>query len=372
MYRTNYVEVDAVAIAHNVRAFRQWVSPGVQLMAVVKADGYGHGARTVARSALEGGADWLAVATTEEGEALRQAGIMAPLLVLGNVEPNAADAVVRWGLAQTVCDRGGIEVLARAATARGVRVPVHLKLDTGMGRLGVRTAQETLSLAQAIVEEKTLRLAGVMTHFACADDEDPGHAMAQNALFMDRLRMLREAGIDPGLCHAANSAATLRFPDMHHDMVRPGIALYGAPPVGTHLPLRPAMRWVTRAAFVKELPQGANVSSGATYTAQDTMRVMTLPVGYADGYRRSLSSRALVLVRGQLAPVIGRVCMDQCMVDVTHVPGCEVGDQVVLLGDQGDACITADQLASWMGTISYEALLAPGLRVPRILRGEAP
>lgn len=371
LYRTNYVEIDPEAIAHNVREIHRTLPPGVQMMAVVKADGYGHGAGVAARAALAGGAERLAVATVEEAVALRESQIAAPILVLGNVEPQAAEAVARWQVAQTVCDARGIRALQWAGVAQGLCVPVHLKLDTGMGRLGVRAHGAAQMLAREIAKSSHLRLQGVFTHFACADELDEAYTRMQCARFEDMLAALAPVWDRWPLRHAANSAATLRFPFAHYDLVRTGIALYGAPPVSTRLDLRPAMRWVTTAVLVKDLPAGESVSYGATYTASSARRVMTLPVGYADGYRRVLGNRAQVLVRGRRAPVIGRVCMDQCMADVTEIPGCEAGDEVVLLGSQGEACITTRELAGWMETIDYEVLLAPSGRVPRRMMEEA-
>ncbi len=361
-YRPTTVWVDPAALTANARALRGALADGVRLMAVVKADGYGHGAVTAARAALAGGAEWLGVALPEEGEALREAGISAPILVLGLATLEGAEASVRLGLSQTVCDAAGIHALSDAARAQGKIAAAHLKLDTGMGRLGARDATEAAALADAIRSDKHLALEGIFTHFACADGDTLDFTRAQQRRFEDMLARIDSTGV---LIHAANSAATLRCPALRYDMVRCGIALYGAPPVSADLPLQPAMRWVTRAAYVKQIKAGESVSYGATFTAQRATRVMTLPVGYADGYRRSLSGRAQVLVRGQFAPVIGRVCMDQCMVDVTDIPGAAVGDEVVLLGAQGDQCIAADQLAAWMDSIAYEALLSPSARVPR-------
>jgi len=368
VYRTNYAEIDESAITHNAQALLRALTPGTGLMAVVKANGYGHGGPLAARAALRGGACMLAVAIPEEGEALRQAGIGAPVLVLGTVEPSGAEAAARLGLAQTVCDRAGVKALEKAAQTQQTRVSVHLKLDTGMARLGVRDAVEAVALARAISESQWLGYDGVFTHFACADDPSDAYTRMQQDCFADMLSAIERSVGLPHYRHAANSAAALRFPQAHFELVREGIALYGAPPVACDAPLRPAMRWVTRAAMVKDLPQGACVSYGATFTARRPTRLMVLPVGYADGYRRSLSNRAQVLVRGRRAPIVGIVCMDMCMADVTDVPGCEAGDEVVLLGEQESDCISAAELAGWMGTIAYEALLAPSARVPRIKR----
>ena len=365
-YRTNRVEVDVSAIADNARALHALLKPGVRMMAVVKADGYGHGAAQVSRAALAGGADMLAVALAEEGEALREAGVEAPILVLGSVEARGAEAVSRLGLMQTVSDAREATLLGEAAARRNAPVPVHLKLDTGMGRLGVRDAEAACALAQAVLAQPALRLAGAFTHFACADAPDDAYTVLQRERFEAMLAVLAARGVPIPLRHAANSAAVLRFPWAQYDLVRCGIALYGAPPVATACVLRSAVRWVTRAALVKEIPAGEAVSYGATYRAQRPTRVMTLPVGYADGYRRALGGVAQVLVRGVRAPIIGRVCMDQCMADVTDVPGCAAGDEVVLLGSQGAQRIDVSEMAAWLNTIDYEVLLAPGARVPRV------
>ncbi len=369
MYRSNFVEIEPAAIAHNVRALRERLNPGAALMAVVKANGYGHGALTAARAALSGGAQMLAVATVEEGEALRLGGVAAPVLVLGNAESVGAQAAVRLGLAQTVYDRSGVDALREAARSLGFPAAVHLKVDTGMGRLGVRGEAEAVRLAREIAGMPELRAEGVFTHFACADEpERDDYTRMQMRRFEAVLAALEREGLRPALRHAANSAATLRFPMTHYDLVRTGIAMYDAPPVGSDAALRPAMRWVTRASLVKEIEAGESVSYGAAFTAARPTRVMTLPVGYADGYRRALAGQASVLVRGRRAPIIGRVCMDQCMADVTDIPSCAAGDEVVLMGAQGDAAISAEELAGWMGTIAYEALLAPSARVPRVVR----
>ena len=368
MYRTNYVEIDLEAVRHNARQMLARLSNGTRLMAVVKADAYGHGAVQVARAALEAGASALAVAIPEEGECLRAAGIAAPILVLGGIEPDAAEAVVRCGLTQTVFDARAVAALSQAAQRLNRPARVHLKLDTGMSRIGVRTAVQAAELARTADEAPGVHLVGAFTHFASADEADASQTLLQIARFEDMLRAVEAVHGAPLLRHACNSAGIYRYPQAHYDMVRGGIALYGcAPAPGIGGP-RPAMRWTTRATFVKDLPAGERISYGGTYTAAHDMRVMTVPVGYADGYRRAFSGRAQVLVRGRRAPVVGRVCMDQMMVDVTDVPGCAAGDEVVLLGAQGGEAISADEMAAWADTISYEILLAPSARVPRTYR----
>lgn len=368
MYRTNYVEIDLGAIRHNAGVMRARLSGGTRLLAVVKADAYGHGALAVSRAALEAGASMLAVAIPEEGEQLRAAGIAAPILVLGGIEPEAAEAVVRNRLTQTVFDAGTIDALSQAACRLGVPAQVHVKLDTGMSRIGVRSAADAARLALAADAAPGVQLTGAFTHFATADEPDATDTLSQIARFEEMTAAIAAVHPDPIVRHACNSAGIFRYLQAHYDMVRGGITLYGCVPSPDIAGVRQAMRWVTRAVYVKDLPAGARISYGGTFTAERPMRVMTVPVGYADGYRRAFSGKAQVLVRGRRARVVGRVCMDQIMVDVTDIPGCAAGDEVVLMGAQGEACITADELAAWADTISYEILLAPSGRVPRVYR----
>ena len=370
MYRDNVCEIDLEAIRHNVRVMRACLAPGVRFLAVVKANAYGHGAVQVARAALEAGADMLAVAIPEEGAALREAGIDAPILVLGGIDERAADGVARWGLTQTVFDEARIRALSAAGERCGRPVKLHLKLDTGMNRIGVREPAEAAALAQLIDSLPGVELDGCFTHMATADEDDREGTLRQIGRFEALCAAV--AAVHPGKItrHAANTASIFRYPQAHADMVRGGIALYGYPPVPEAKGLRPAMRWVTRAVFVKTIAPGERVSYGGLFTAQRETRVMTVPVGYADGYRRGLSCRGCVLVRGRRAPILGRVCMDQIMVDVTDIPGAQAGDEVVLLGAQGNDCIDAQEMADWLGTIRYEVLCSPSARVPRVWLGE--
>jgi alanine racemase len=334
------------------------------MMAVVKANAYGHGLITVARTALKNGADHLGVAVPEEGEALRKAGIDAPVLVLGPVNEQGAEASVRWGLIQTVFDRERVHMLENAAARLGMTAQVHLKCDTGMGRIGVRTKEELRAVLEEISACPHVRLTGAFTHFADADGENDDYSMAQIAAF-EEMRALLPGDI---LFHAAASAAGVRYPQARYQMVRQGISLYGCPPVPESPKLLPALSWHTEVSYVKTLPPGASVSYGRTYTAEKEIRVATLPVGYGDGYHRALSNKAFVLIGGRRCPVIGRVCMDQIMADVSALPPdqCQIGAPAVLLGRQGSEEITAEELGAWAGTISYEMLLAPSPRVPVI------
>ena len=361
-YRGTYIQVDLGAIAANAAVLKQSIAPTPHMMAVVKANAYGHGLVPVARTALNNGADWLGVAIPEEGETLRAAGVTAPILVLGGVNKQGAEASVRFDLTQAVFDTERVRLLENAAARQGKCVDVHLKCDTGMGRIGVRGEGELLDVLSAITQSPHLRLTGAFTHLSDADGAEEAYSLEQLAAFA-RMCALLPKGL---LCHAAASAAGARFPQARLGMVREGIALYGCPPVPQTPAVKPALSWHTEIVSVKTLPPGACVSYGRTYQTTRETRVATLPVGYGDGYHRALSGKAQVLVSGKRCPVIGRVCMDQIMVDVTALPEAEarLGAPVVLLGCQGREEITAEELAGWAGTISYEMLLAATARVP--------
>jgi len=364
--------VDLDAIAHNIRRIKALVGPEVRLMAVVKADAYGHGLVPVARAALRAGAEWLGVALPEEGTALRGAGIRAPILVLGPTPPAQAEEVVAGGLDQMIHSVPLAEALSRAAGKARRRVAVHLKVDTGMGRVGV-PVEEVGTLAGAIGRLPGLRLRGVMTHFAAADAPDTAHAREQLRRFHEALASPELRSVPSLLRHTANSAAAFALPEARLDMVRIGIALYGCPPspkAPPPVPLRPALTLETRVAQMRWVPAGTTVSYGCTFVAPTRMRIATLPVGYGDGFPRALSNRGAVLLRGRRAPVVGRVCMDMVMVDVTGIPEVEEGDAVVLLGVQGTEAIPADSWAALADTISYEVLCGIAPRVPRLYIGE--
>lgn len=372
--RKNSVTVDLSAIAHNVRVVKAHLTRDTTLMAVVKADAYGHGALPVARAAVGAGAGMLGVAMPEEGIALRRGGMDVPILVLGAIDPSAAEAVVASGLIQTVCTKEVLLALSKAAEKLGRCASVHIKIDTGMARIGMRDANALKELARLALTLPCIELSGVYTHLATADGEsvrEKENTLAQIARF-DTLRQAVESVLPPGkkiMVHCCNSAGAMRYAQAHYDMVRVGIALYGCPPapeLAGDAPLRSAMRWAVEGLFVKDIPQGATVGYGAVFEALRPMRIMTLPVGYADGLRRALSCGVgQVLVRGKRASIVGRICMDQCMVDVTDIPEACEGDEVVLLGTQGEDCISAEEVALWLSTISYEVLLSPSGRVPR-------
>lgn len=364
--RPSWVELDLDALAGNVRQLKTLVGRKVVLTAVVKADAYGAGAVTVARVALLNGAERLAVASIHEALELREAGIQAPILVLSYTPPAFARQAARRDIALTVYDAGLARAYDRAARGAGRRLRVHLKIDTGMGRLGVMPG-EARSLARLLVGLAGLEPEGVFTHFSTAD-EDPEYTGEQARVFMRIVDELREAGIRPKLVHAANSAATLAFPEYHFNMVRVGLALHGlSPSEQVRVPegFRPILSWKSFVAQVKTLPDGHPVGYGNTYRCEGEQRIAVLPLGYSDGFRRAPNAWSHVLVHGQPAPVVGRVSMEKTAINVTHIPDVAIGDEVVLLGEQGGARITADEIAQRLGTISYEVLCGILARVPR-------
>ncbi|MFQ5894641.1 MAG: alanine racemase [Nitrospinota bacterium] len=360
--------VDLDAIAANAQEVCRRAGEGRQLLAVVKADAYGHGAVEVARAALKGGALMLGVARAAEGEELRRAGVAAPILVMGAPLPADFGRVADLRLEQAVVDPEGALALARAARAAGARVAVHLKVDTGMGRLGVRPG-EALEVARRLAREEGLLFRGLMTHLARADEEDARPTRAQLAAFAELAGALRQEGLLPPLLHCANSAGCLNFPDAPGNLVRVGIALYGVAPGPERRErpaLRPALRWESALVQVKEVGAGEPIGYGGTYRRSSPGRVGIVAAGYGDGCDRSLSNRADLLVGGRRAPVVGLISMDMLAVDLTHLPSAAAGEPVVLLGRQGEEEVGAAELAARAGTIPYEVFCRIGARVPRV------
>ena len=368
--RPTWAQVDLDAISSNVRALKaQAAAP--QLMAVVKADGYGHGAVPAARAALTGGADWLAVALVEEGEELRAAGITAPILVMTEPPVGAIPRLLAADLTPAVYSLSFLEALDEAArSAGGTPVDVHLKLDTGMRRVGVPQADWATAL-ERVRDAGGVRLQSVWSHFAVADEPDHEFIAHQAQEFARGLDLARSTGADFDFAHLCNSAGTLHLHEHHYDMVRPGLAVYGlepAPGLAGHTALQPAMSWWTRLSLVKRLAAGESVSYGLRWTAARDTTLGTVPAGYADGVTRLLSNRGEVVVREQRVPIAGTVCMDQFVVDGADLP-LTPGDDVCLLGRQGSAAVTADDWAGWLDTINYEIVCGVGKRVPRVYLG---
>lgn len=369
--RPTWLEIDLSAIGNNTRRIKSLVGPDVRVLISLKADAYGHGALKVARTTLHNGASMLGVATVSEAIPLREAGITAPILVFGYVPLWQMREAVRLGVSVTLYSLEAAHALSRAAVALAQSVNVHVKVDTGMSRLGIRAEQanDIFTLLHTIRELPYLHLEGLFTHFAMADTADQTHARMQLERFQHIVETITTQGLRPPIVHAANSAATLALPQAHFDMVRPGIAIYGMnPSEDVRLPdgFQPALSFKTQVAQVKLVPTGECVSYGCTYITKRPTLVAILPVGYADGFRRAPRNWGSVLVHGQEAPILGRVCMDQCMIDVTHIPQTRVGDEVVLIGRQGDATLTAEQVAERLGTINYEVVAEILARVPRV------
>jgi alanine racemase len=368
-HRPVWAEIDLAAVRANVRAFGDMVAPA-QVCAVVKADGYGHGAVAVGRAALDGGAHALAVALVEEGVQLRDAGVDAPVLVLSEPVPEAAESVIAHRLTPVVYTTAGIDALAKAAARVHAREPlgVHVKVDTGMHRVGCSPARAA-DFAAHVVERPELTLAGVCTHFAVADEPENEYTEDQRRRFEHVLDDLRTRALPTGLVHACNSAAALTAPAAHCDMVRIGIGVYGiapAPALAGRIDLVPAMSVKARVSYVQQLPAGARISYGLRYETPRATRVVTVPIGYADGVPRELGQRGgEVLIRGRRHPMAGTVTMDQLMVDVGDT-AVEVDDEVVLIGRQGTERITAEDWAARMDTIAYTIVCGIGPRVPRI------
>ncbi|MCP4749280.1 MAG: alanine racemase [Proteobacteria bacterium] len=375
-------EIDLKAIDHNIRELRRVTSPKAGLMAVVKANAYGHGAVEVAKQAIKSGADALGVARIDEGIELRKANIAAPILIFGYTTPEAAAELLEYDLIPTVFSYENAKALSEAAEKRKSKIGIHLKVDSGMGRLGflpdclgavdMSAAGKKAAIRQieSIAGLPGLEIQGIFSHFAISDSADKTSAKRQFEIFTEFLDGLRQVGLDFPLKHAANSAATIDMPETHLDMVRTGIAIYGLKPSEevdfSRIDLEPAMTIKTKIVHLKEVPAGFKVSYGSTYVTEKPTAIATVPIGYGDGYNRLLSSRGCMLIGGRRAPIVGRVCMDLTMLDVGHIPGATLEDEVIVLGRQETESITADEIAASLNTINYEIVTAITARVPRI------
>lgn len=366
--RSVWAEIDLGAIAHNVGQIRKITARNTQICAVVKADGYGHGAVAVARTVLQAGADRLAVAIMNEALELRRAGFRVPILVLGYTPSCQAAIVVEHDITQTIFTMDFAQALSEAAVAAGKIVNVHIKIDTGMGRIGIRP-EEAGDFAMAVANLPGLNIEGAYSHLATSDSNDKSFTYEQYERFREGLQYIEAKGIAIPIRHIANSAAILDLPHMHLDMVRPGIILYGLWPseeVDKSIELRPAMKFKAQVGYAKQMPAHASISYGRTHFTDKPSLIATLPVGYADGWSRLLDNKAHVVVHGQRAPLVGRVCMDQCMIDITHIPGVVPGDEALLFGG---ADLPVEEVARHMGTINYEIICMVGKRVPRLYLG---
>lgn len=372
-YRLNraWAEIDLDNIAHNVREIRRITNKKAEIMGVVKADAYGHGVFGVVRTLLNNGVTRLAVSMLDEAIQLRQKGIDVPILILSYTDPCRAEEIVLNEVTQTVFSMDLAEALSAAAVRLKKKVRIHIKIDTGMSRVGFMPGYNAVKNVVYISNLPGIVIEGLFTHFASADEADRNYTYMQFERFMSICSELSRIGVHIPIKHVANSAALIQFPEMHLDMVRPGIILYGMYPSDyvdkSRINLKPAMTLKANIILVKNVEKGTSISYGRTFTTKRDSKIATIPIGYADGYSRRLSNKGKVLVNGQVAPIVGRICMDQCMIDVTDLTGdVKVGDEVVLFGKQGNASLPIEEVASGMGTINYEVSCIIGKRIPRV------
>lgn len=376
--KRTWAEVDLDALDYNIKSIKGKMAPKHKVMGIVKADAYGHGDGFVARKLQDGGFDWFGVSNIEEGMSLRREGITKPILVLGYTPADCVEILSRMSITNAIVGMEHAKALQAAAEAAGVVVEGHIKLDTGMTRVGFQTddADFDQSLKDIIEVSKmpNVKITGIFTHHAVADSytgDHPAFTQMQFDRFDKMVKALQDAGVDVGIRHCANSATTIAYPERHLDMCRSGVITYGMLPSGEckgMIDLKPLMTVKSTIGLVKKVPAGSQLSYGRTYTAETEQIIATVPIGYADGYNRALSNKACMIVKGQYAPVVGRVCMDQLMIDVTDIPGVKMGDEVIVVGTDGDKHVTFDDLAEILGTINYELSCVLTKRVPRVYK----
>lgn len=366
-YNRSFARIDLNAIKANFDALRGLVAPETKTMAVVKADAYGHGAVWVSK-AIENEADYFAVADIEEALELREGGITKPILILSYTNPCHFETLIENSITQTIYNYDDAKLLSEAATKLGKNALIHIAVDTGMGRIGFVPSDESAETVKKITELPRIDAQGIFTHFACADSKDKASAMKQKAVFDAFTDLLKSKNVEFPIKHCCNSAATIDF-DAHYDMVRLGISLYGFYPsdevVTDKIELRPAMEVISHVIHVKEVEAGTAIGYGHTYTAKEKRRIATVCIGYADGFNRAFSNKGYVIIRGKKAPITGRVCMDQIMVDVTDIENVTVGDQATILGKNGSETITAEQLGEMCCSFNYEVVCT---FMPRVVR----
>lgn len=366
----SWVEIDLNAITHNLTHVKTLLKPETKLMAVVKADAYGHGLVEVAKTVSENGADFLAVAQVEEGKTLREMGITTPILILGATFSEDFPDVIKYNLTPSIASFGDATILDFVAEKFGKVIPVHIKVDTGLNRYGVRF-EEALELIQKISHLKNIKIEGVFTHFASSDSEDLSFTFAQLNKFSSLVADLKEKGFQIPLFHCCNSLATLRLPNFHFDMVRVGRMLYGLTStlnLSEEKYLKPALSLKSRVALVKEVRASETIGYGRTFTTEKQYKVAVVTIGYADGVSRALSNVGEVLVGGERAKILGRISMDQMVVNVTEIPQVKIGDEVVIIGEQEGNRVTTSELARLTNTIDYEILTGIGYRVKRVYK----
>ena len=365
-----WAEINLDHLAHNVAQIRSRVGPEVKIAAVVKANGYGHGSLEISGALLESGIDVIAVSSGNEAIEIRKEYKKAQTMVLGYIPEENSEEAIRFGVIQTVVSYEQAQHISMTAEKLGMGVSVHIKIDSGMNRIGFTPDDEALAAILGIARLPNIKINGIYSHFAVSDERDKTFTQHQFDVFNRFVARLDQAGLAIPIRHISNSAAIIDSPEMNLSMVRPGIILYGVYPSKevNHqlLSLKPVMTLKARISFIKTLPEDGGISYGLSYSAKAGQRIATIPIGYADGYTRLLSNKGQVIVRGQKAPIVGTICMDQCMIDVTDVAGVAVGDEVVLFGEAQGQTITVDEVAEKSGKISYELLCAVGRRVPRV------
>ncbi|MBI4744362.1 MAG: alanine racemase [Actinobacteria bacterium] len=366
--RPVWVEIDLNAIKHNIKAIKKFLKPDTLFMAIVKADAYGHGAKKIAQTAIESGADRLGVALVEEAVELRESGINVPIHILSEPPPSYSSLISEYDFIPSVCSFPVAKAISESAVHQNKEVKIHIKVDTGMNRLGL-FPEETISFIRSIENLPGLKIEGVFTHFAAADQPENNYTAEQLKKFNELITELKKENINIPIIHAANSAAAIFFDQSHYDMVRIGIALYGLHPSDSTkrlVDLRPALSFKTRISCIKNILAGNKISYGLTYTAPKDTAIAILPLGYADGYTRLFSNKSQVLVSGKRVNTVGVICMDQFMVDIGEIDNVKVGDEVILIGNQGSETIPCDELAGILKTINYEIVCMISRRVPRV------
>lgn len=370
MDKRTWAEVDLDAIAHNIKEIRKITNPDVGIMAVVKADAYGHGFLEVTKTLLENGADRLAVAVLREGVQLRSRGVTVPILILGASGEETVEDLINHNITPSVFTYEFAKALSYEAEKQEKVTKIHIKVDTGMSRIGFLAGDNNDEIAEEILRISRLpyiEIEGIFSHFATSDEADGEYTLLQYNRFMDVCNMLEGRGLHIPIKHICNSAGIMMYPQMHLDMVRPGVILYGMYPSEEvdkkKLNLIPAMTLKSTITHIKEIEAGRGVSYGREYITDKTTKIATVPIGYADGYLRKLAKEGKMIVNGEKVPIIGRICMDQCMIDVTNVHNIDKGDEVIIFGREG---VTADDLARWLETINYEVSCVIGRRIPRI------
>lgn len=367
-YRNTWAEISLDAIFHNVSSFKKYVGKQTKLMAVVKADGYGHGSVEIAKTAMEAGADYLAVALLDEALILRKSGIHSPLLVLGFTGEDGVEAAVENDITLTIFTKDVLKKVEQEAEKKEKTARIHLKIETGMNRIGLANIKEVMEIAGAI-NSRFVQLEGAFTHFADADNTDPAYTEKQFQRFQAMMNSLSENNISIPLKHCCNSAGAIQYPEMHLDMVRVGIGLYGLYPsehLREKISLKQAMYLKTKPVMIKTVDQGEPISYGCTYRPEEKSVIATIPLGYADGFSRLLSNRGEVTARDKRVPIVGRICMDQSMVDVTSVKDINITDTITIFGEPSEGYIYMGEFADWIGTIHYEIACLIGKRIPRI------